>query len=217
MSRARYEGYGAIHHVVPQGMRRSRIVRCDRDRTAYLQAWLDEALARGWVIHAGSLLDTHDHRLVETPGADLGAGMQRVLGGYARRFNQWHDLEGPVFTGRFWSKRMRSSDQLLTAGMYVDLNPVAAGLCRHPLEWPWGTYALTRGLDPRHIIRPIGTRLLELLGATLEEGCARYRELLDAGIRRVRMSKPRTGIETWTSLADLTAGVELRTMDGELP
>jgi REP-associated tyrosine transposase len=38
-----------------------------------------------------------------------------------------------------------SDEQVWTAVAYVALNPVSAGLCRLPEQWPWSSHALTIG------------------------------------------------------------------------
>ncbi|HET8893521.1 MAG TPA: hypothetical protein VFM96_05440, partial [Gaiellaceae bacterium] len=39
---------------------------------------------------------------------------------------------------------------LLDTFAYVVMNPVAAGLCSSPAEWPWSSYAGTVGCGKRH-------------------------------------------------------------------
>jgi REP element-mobilizing transposase RayT len=50
-------------------------------------------------------------------------------------------------TGRFWQpeyfdRRVRDSDHLERCVRYVELNPVKAGLCVTPWEWPFGSARL---------------------------------------------------------------------------
>jgi hypothetical protein len=47
----------------------------------------------------------------------------------------------------------------------VDLNPVRAGLCRDPAEWPWSSYRALAGLEP---VPPFlsASRVWELLGGS---------------------------------------------------
>lgn len=48
--------------------------------------------------------------------------------------------------GRFWApdyfdRAMRCTNQVERAAAYVEFNPVAAGLCREPADWPWSSAA----------------------------------------------------------------------------
>jgi REP element-mobilizing transposase RayT len=172
----------------------------DRDRSVFLDRFISTARAREWVVYTSCLLATHHHSVVETPHADLGDGMKRILGGYARWFNERHGTEGSLFVGRFWSRRITSAEQLLATCLYVDLNPVASGLCRHPLDWPWGAYSATnRDLEPSHV-----ERLRSLPGAddiiTLQ-----YRELVDIGAAQLVARRAASGAETWDRIQNLLA------------
>ena len=117
-------------------------------------------------------MDTHHHAIIETPEPNLGRGMQRVLGGYAYVFNKRHDREGHLFHGPYWSRRVHGDGHLLAACLYAVLNPVAAGLCAHPSEWPWSSY--------HRILAGLGSdRLMGLFGRSPAEAIRRYHEVVD--------------------------------------
>ena len=164
-----------MHHAVPQGNDRGRITRdaTDRDRLAERIAIV--ATDRDWRLLAWSILDTHAHLVIETPQPDLGAGMKRILGGHSHAMHLRHGGSGALFVPRFWSTRIVDELQLLRAVLYVDLNPVAAGLASHPGRYRWGSYA-TAG----------PCALIGLLGETREAARARYAEIVDAEAERVR-------------------------------
>jgi putative transposase len=48
----------------------------------------------GWRIHAYCLMSNHYHLFLETPEANLVAGMQWLQNSYTRRFNTRHRLWG---------------------------------------------------------------------------------------------------------------------------
>lgn len=164
--RARFEAAGAIHHVVPQGNAGARIVRDDADRQRLVDRIAAVAVERGWVLLAWSVLDTHAHIVVCTLEPDLGRGMKQILGGYSRYFHLRHGGYGALFVPRFWSKPVVDERQLLRTVLYVDLNPVAAGLVDHPSRYPWGSFARR---DPL---------VLDCLGTTADAAAAAYGELV---------------------------------------
>ena len=74
--KGRIEFGGAVYHVLDRGDRREPIVRSDGDRAAFVRT-LGEACARaGWRLHGFVLLSNHYHLLLETPQANLVAGMR---------------------------------------------------------------------------------------------------------------------------------------------
>jgi putative transposase len=202
------EGFGTIHHVVPQGIRRLPIVLDDRDRIAYLRRLAAVTRERDWLVYAGSLLDTHDHRLVQTPNADLGAGMRRILGGHARWLNVRHQTDGSVFTPRFWSRRIGSDEQFRSTFLYIVLNPVAAGLCEHPLEWRWGTYRATVEL-PAAELGPGEQRLLACFGNTPKEAQAQLVSIVDDAVVRLQRKRAASARDLWDIAASASPDFSL--------
>lgn len=90
-----------------------------------------------WLVHAFALLSTHYHIVIESTRAALSAGMQRLNGGYGRYVNTRYDRFGHVFSERFRSRVIDSEEYLYDACAYVLQNPVRAGLCDRPEDWPW--------------------------------------------------------------------------------
>jgi putative transposase len=83
---------------------------------------------------------------MRTQDANLGKGMGRLLGGYARRFNERHDREGQLWGERYHVTPIESEAHLVRAGVYVLLNPVRAALCERAEQWCWSSYRGTIGL-----------------------------------------------------------------------
>ena len=143
---------GAIYHVMNRGDRREPIFKDDADRQRFLET-LGEACAKtGWQVHAYCLMLNHFHLVVETPQANLVAGMKWFLGTYTGRFNRRHRLFGHLFSGRYKSLIVDGSGDgyLRTVCEYVHLNPVRAKLLKleAPLEsYRWSSY-------PEYLKRP---------------------------------------------------------------
>jgi putative transposase len=93
--------------------------------------------ALGWICHAAVVLTTHYHVVLETTRERLSRGLHGLNGHYALRFNERHERYGHVFAERFRAKVIEDEDYLFDACNYVVLNPVKAGLCERPEDWPW--------------------------------------------------------------------------------
>jgi REP element-mobilizing transposase RayT len=123
---------GAIYHVMNRGDRREPIFHDDFDRQRFV-ATLGEACAKtDWQVHAYCLMNNHLHLVVETPGANLVAGMRWFLSTDTARFNRRHKQFGHLFSGRYKSLIVDGSGNgyLRTVCDYVHLNPVRAKLLR---------------------------------------------------------------------------------------
>jgi REP element-mobilizing transposase RayT len=155
----RIEYPGAFYHVMARGNRRERIFIDDVDRRFFLQT-LGEACERtGWRVHAWVLLGNHYHGLIETPEANLSAGMQWLQNAYTRRFNTRHRFWGRLFGDRYKAVVTEGGrgDYYGTLLDYIHLNPVRAGLVNvrkgeSVTDYPWssvaGGYALRSGRRP---------------------------------------------------------------------
>ena len=81
----RVEYPGAIYHVINRGNQRGNIFKDDHDRQLFLGT-LGEACAKTeWQIHAWCLMRNHFHLVIQTPQANLVAGMKWLLGVYLIR------------------------------------------------------------------------------------------------------------------------------------
>jgi putative transposase len=93
-----------------------------------------------WTVHAYCLMSNHYHLLVETPDANLSAGMRQLNGVYTQLTNRAHGRVGHVFQGRFKAIVVDKDNYLLELARYVVLNPVRAGMVQDPSQWPWSSY-----------------------------------------------------------------------------
>ena len=139
----RIEFPGGLYHVTSRGDRRENIYLCDADR----QRWVDllgEVCTRfNWFCYAYCLMDNHFHIVVETVDGNLSAGMRQLNGVYTQWHNRSHNRVGHVFQGRFKAIVVQRESYLLELARYVVLNPVRAGMCNMPEDWPWSSYRWT--------------------------------------------------------------------------
>jgi REP element-mobilizing transposase RayT len=208
--RLREEAAGAFHHVVSKGNGGAAIVHDDRDRRTFVSR-LGRAVERHrWICLAYCLLDNHFHLVLQTPEPNLGTGMQWLQSAYAQDIKHRHKHKGHVFGGRFYSVRLADDEHLVSALVYVWLNPVRAGVAKRPDGWSWCSYAATVGFDsaPPFLARRAVLELFDLrphaaprvladaVAATLERDGASG---LRGQTRRVRPRMRASGVATYGS------------------
>jgi len=186
---------GAIYHLMNRGDRREPIFKDDEDRRRFLET-LGQACAKtGWQVQAYCLMLNHFHLVVETPKANLVAGMKWLLGTYTARFTRRHKLFGHLFSGRYKSLIVDGSGDgyLRTVCDYVHLNPVRAKLLRPEEqlgEFRWSSYPeyLKRAQQRPAWLRV--DRVLGELGIRRDDAAGRrcFAELMEG-----RRSKDRPG------------------------
>jgi REP element-mobilizing transposase RayT len=140
----RVEFPGAIYHVMSRGDRREKIFQDDVDRQDFIRTLAEACQKTGFEVHAYCLMGNHFHLVVETPEANLVAGMRWLLSTYTNRLNHRHKLVGHVFSGRYKALLVEGSGNgyLKTVCDYVHLNPVRAGLLGAEdrlLSYPWSS------------------------------------------------------------------------------
>lgn len=148
--RVQYEG--AIYHLMNRGDRREDIFHDDQDRQLFLKTLGEACDKTGWQIHAYCLMRNHFHIVLETPRANLVAGMKWFLGTYTARFNRRHQYFGHLFSGRYKSLIVDGSGNgyLRTVCDYVHLNPARAKLLKKDgalADFRWSSY-------PAYLLKP---------------------------------------------------------------
>lgn len=125
------------YHVTARGTGGIHVFVDDIDR-GYFSRLLWQAVDMfGLRVHAWCALGTHFHMVAESRQEHLSSGLHRLNGLYAQRFNHRHRRRGHLFEERFSARLIESEAHLHRAIQYVLENPVAAGLCREPQDWPW--------------------------------------------------------------------------------
>jgi putative transposase len=128
-----------MYHVTSRGNRRQVTYVDDRDHRLFLTLLEVVAERFRWETYAYCLMPNHYHLVVMTPEPNLSRGIQLVNGVYAQRFNRRHGQSGHLFQGRFHSVLVMDDRHLLELSRYLAQNPVRAGLCTRPSEWPWSS------------------------------------------------------------------------------
>ena len=162
----RVEYPGAIYHVMNRGDRREPIFKDDGDQQRFLDTLGGACAKTGWQVHALCLMPNHFHLVIETPQANLVAGMKWLLGTYTSGFNRRHKQFGHLFSGRYKSLIVEGSGDgyLKSVCDYVHLNPARAKMLspeRRLTSYPWSSmrYYLQPGRK-----RPVWLRVDRLLG-----------------------------------------------------
>ena len=151
-----------------RGDRREAIFKDEADRGRFLET-LGEACARtGWRVHAFVLMSNHYHLMIETPHANLVAGMRWFQTTLTIRYNTRHRLSGPLFQGRYKAVVVDSQESRYFAVLsdYIHLNPIRArmiGLEERLFDYPWSSYplyAVKKGrppwFEPRTVLDEMG-------------------------------------------------------------
>ena len=172
---------GYPHHIIQRGNNRQPIVSTQADYEMLLSLLDEHARKLGIAIHAYVVMSNHFH-LLATPHTAEGIPqmMQAVGRRYVRYFNQRQARTGTLWDGRYKSTLIQAERYLLTCMVYLDLNPVRAGMVGDPGDYPWSSHAHYVGRATDRLITP--HPLYWELGNTPFSRDAAYAELVRSGI-----------------------------------
>ena len=173
---------GGIYHVFSRGSDRRALFLYDQDRIDLLEFAATVVERYELECLAFALMTNHCHylfRTPDTPSPCLSHALRDLNGRYSRRFNWRHGREAHAFKNRFGAVLQVTERQLLWTARYIVVNPVEAGLCGHPSEWPWTSYRATAGIEEPPAFLAVAA-LLSLFADAPEAAVARYVDFVDA-------------------------------------
>ena len=111
------------------GAMQETLIRWDGDRYRLL-AWC--------------VMPNHVHVLIETKAllAKIVQSWKSFTGRWALQMNAELDLgvpSGALWMREYWDRFIRDETHFAYVLNYIERNPVAAGLCKEPQDWPWSS------------------------------------------------------------------------------
>ena len=132
---------GLAYHVTQRGVDQRETFSSDGDRLTYLRLLRHERDAAGVKLLAWCLMSNHVH-LVAIPVRDdsLAVLLRRVHGRYAQYYNARAERIGHLWQSRYFSCPLGPT-HFWRALIYVETNPVRAGLVEWPEQYRWSSVA----------------------------------------------------------------------------
>jgi putative transposase len=193
---------GMPQHLVVRGNNRCDLFVDDHDRMLFLK-YLQEAIAvTACEIHAYVLMTNHVHLLASpTQSGGLSRMVQAVGRRFSRYANRRQQRTGTLFEGRFRASLVQTERYFLACMRYIELNPVRAGLAKHPAELGWSSYPQNASGLPSGIISPHPEYLR--LGPGAESRGAAYRALCEEALPQEVVAQIRASASTSALLGDI--------------
>ena len=137
----RFHVPNGVWHVTQLATDSEVFFRAPEDYCSFLEL-LDVVVGWAkWLLHDWCLMTNHLHLIVQTPLPTLPAGMRRLMGTYVEEYNEKYERRGALVHGRYGAKLVDTDEYYDECVKYVANNPVTAGLCARPEDWPWSGYA----------------------------------------------------------------------------
>ena len=128
-------------HVIQCGVDRQAVFFRAQDYELYLENLRTAAHHFDCSVHAYVLMTNHTHLLI-TPGTErsLPLLMQAMGRGYVQKLNRQYNRTGTLWQGRYKASLIQDDLYLLACYRYIELNPVRAGMVRHPADYLYSSY-----------------------------------------------------------------------------
>ena len=176
---------GFPHHIIQRGNNSQPIFKTSADYVRMLALLQEQSKKFQVSVHAYVLMENHFH-LLATPQSEggLSAMMQAVGRAYVRYFNDTHHRTGTLWDGRYRSTVIEAERYLLPCMVFIDSNPLRAGLVTQVGPYPWSSFGHYCGqqVDKLITVHP----LVWALGNTPFAREAAYTEMVHAGISSVQ-------------------------------
>ena len=137
---ARKQSESGIFHVMLRGIDRQVIFQDDEDCEKYLQCLSDCQKVSGFILYAYCLMGNHVHLLLQEGPEPLSQIFKRLGVRYVYWYNWKYKRTGHLFQDRFKSEPIEDDTYFLAVLRYIYQNPIKAGLCKKPEEYPWSSY-----------------------------------------------------------------------------
>lgn len=121
-------------------------------------------------------MTNHVHLLLSSSKPEAPGELMKALGQrYVQYINRTYRRSGTLWEGRFRSCLIQEEAYLMACQRYIELNPVRAGMVRHPADFMWSSYRVNAQDESSELIKP--HRLYKALGKDEAERQGAYRRL----------------------------------------
>lgn len=137
---ARKRAESGIYHIMLRGINQQQIFEDAEDNEKFLAILQECRELSGYQLLAYCLMGNHVHLLIREGQESLEQVFKRIGGRFVYWYNVKYQRVGHLFQDRFKSEPVDSNAYLLTVIRYIHQNPVKAGLCEKPEEYPYSSW-----------------------------------------------------------------------------
>ena len=128
-------------HVMTQGIEKKFIFNYAEDINFYIKLMYKYRIEYEIKIIAYCIMNNHVHMLLKIKSINsLSEYMHKLNGTYGKYYNTKYNRVGFVFRDRFKSEGIYNEKHLYNCIHYIYNNPVVAGICKKPEEYPYSNY-----------------------------------------------------------------------------
>jgi len=185
---------GVPQHITQRGNNRQACFFAKADYELYLSLLNEACHKHECNVHAYVLMTNHVHLLI-TPNIPAGVSLViRDLGrDYVRQVNRTYQRTGTMWEGRFKSSLVDGEAYCLECYRYIELNPVRAGMVKHPSDYRWSSFNANAFGESSCLITPHES--WTALGGNNKTRLLNYQNLFEKPLEQQQLSEIRYGLK----------------------
>ena len=204
-SRQEILGTTGLFHKMQKGHNSEKIYSTKAEKDAYLKLLFEKLtpeIAEEMAVNSFCVMNNHAHELgqcgvnmkkkfrIREGIKTLGNFMRNVNSVYATRYNKSRDRSGSVQNSRPKTVEIKNPRSVLNVMMYIDANPVKAGIVTSPEKYRWSSYNYyAYGKTNEHTEKLAEPEAYTQLGKTRAQRQRRYRRMMLYYLRRLGLLK----------------------------
>ena len=211
--RARTHAESGIYHIMLRGINQQQIFEDEEDNQEFLQVLRDYKHVSGYKILAYCLMGNHAHLLMKEGGESLEQTFKRIGARFVYWYNAKYRRIGHLFQDRFKSEAIENEQYLCTVIRYIHQNPIKAGICKSPEDYPYSSFHEYLGqndlVDMEYVEQYVtAATVVEMSREQMTEECL---EMRDAPLQRVTDQQAKQLMQETTGCSDAASFQALKT------
>ncbi len=172
-----------IYHVILRGINRQQIFYDEEDYDYFIHLLDRFRDISHYEIYAFCLMGNHVHLLIRVWEEPLHLIFRRIGATFVYWYNLKYDRAGHLFQDRFKSEPVEDDRYFLTVLRYILQNPLKAGLCANPQEYPYSNAKDFFDGKRKELPCPLsGKKLAEFISQPQDDICMEISESQRRGV-----------------------------------
>jgi len=131
---------GCYAHVISRSIGKQNILRDQEDLNKFLKILNEAKKDSGFRLFHYCLMPTHFHIAVSIPEVrSFSKAIQQLKSRYIYYYHFKYRASGPAWRERFKSLIIENDSYMYACGIYIENNPVAAGIVKNSVEWKYSS------------------------------------------------------------------------------
>ena len=129
----------ATYFITADCWEKKRLLQTERMANLLIEVLYHYRGQKKYQLHEFVAMPNHFHLLITPSGSTLERTMQLIKGGFSFRAGREFSMKAEIWQTSFHDRRVRDAGEYVQFRQYIHSNPVKAGLCYSPEQWPYSS------------------------------------------------------------------------------